>query len=151
MLQEMRLALTLHRPEGHASPAPTAAQIFRMATAHGAATTPFGHQIGRIAPGCEADIVLLDWARVTGPWQDPSLPVLDVILRRARDGAVETVIVGGQTVYLQGQFPRVNRDDIHSQISETLQTPKSENDMLRQQMANAALPIIKKYYMDWEI
>jgi 5-methylthioadenosine/S-adenosylhomocysteine deaminase len=151
MLQEMRLALTLHRPEGHASPAPTAAQIFRMATAHGAATTPFGRQIGRIAPGCEADIVLLDWARVTGPWQDPSLPVLDVILRRARDGAVETVIVGGKTVYHQGQFPRVNRDDIHSQISETLQTPKSENDMLRQQMANAALPIIKKYYMDWEI
>jgi 5-methylthioadenosine/S-adenosylhomocysteine deaminase len=150
MLQEMRLALTLHRPSGHASPAPTAAQIFRMATAHGAATTPFGQQLGRISPGCEADIILLDWARVTGPWQDPSLPLLDVILRRARAGAVETVIVGGKTVYHQGQFPRINRDDIHSQISEILQTPKSENDMLRQQMAYAALPIIKKYYTDWD-
>ena len=151
MLQEMRLALTLHRPAGHASPAPTAAQIFRMATAHGSATTPYADRIGRIAPGCEADIVLLDWARVTGPWQSPSLPLLDVILRRARAGAVETVMIGGITVYHQGQFLRMNRDDIHDQISKMLRTSETENDLWRRELANIALPVIENYYMSWHL
>ncbi|MEM8762130.1 MAG: amidohydrolase family protein, partial [Pseudomonadota bacterium] len=71
MLQEMRLALTLHRPAGHDAPAPGATDILRMATEHGAATTPFSGRIGRLAPGMAADIVLLDWEAVTQPWQDP--------------------------------------------------------------------------------
>ena len=60
MLQEMRLAYTLHRQPGHSSLNPSAAEILRMATEHGAASTPFSGKIGRLEKGLFADILLLD-------------------------------------------------------------------------------------------
>ena len=41
MLQEMRLVLRAHREPGIDAPHPSPAQVLRMATEHGAATTPF--------------------------------------------------------------------------------------------------------------
>lgn len=109
MLQEMRLALTLHRGPGHDAPSPTAAQVLQMATQHGAATTPFAGRIGRLEPGMLADIVLLDWPQVTWPWQDTAMPLDEVLVRRAKAGAVQTVIVGGAVVYQDGTFTHVDR------------------------------------------
>ena len=60
MLQEMRLALTLHCPLGRAAPCPTAADILRMATGDGGRTIPFAGRIGRLEVGPLADIALLD-------------------------------------------------------------------------------------------
>ncbi len=65
MLQEMRLALRLHRVPGMDDDVPTSAQIFRMATADGAATTPFGERIGELAVGRAADLVLLPWRAIS--------------------------------------------------------------------------------------
>ncbi len=149
MLQEMRLALTLHRPAGHRSPAPTAADIFRMATAHGAATTPFAGRIGHLAPGREADVVLLDWDAVTGAWQDPARSLPEVLLRRATAASVETVMIAGRIVYHQGRFTAVDRRDIHGLISRTLGTPEPEGDAARRRLADAALPVIEDFYKDW--
>ena len=82
MLQEMRLALTLHRPAGHQKPFPSAAQIFKMATQNGALTTPFSEKIGMLKTGMSADIVLFDWKDITWPYQDKDIPLLEVFLRR---------------------------------------------------------------------
>ena len=112
MLQEMRLAMTPHRPPGHDAPAPSAAQVLRKATEHGARTTHFAGRIGGPAPGMLADVVLLDWKRVTWPWQDPAMPLEEVMLRRARAGAVETVLIGGAPVLRERRFVRVDRDAV---------------------------------------
>ena len=61
MLQEMRLMLRAHRTPGMGDDVPTVPQVFRMATEGGAATTGFAGQIGVIAPGMAADLVLVDW------------------------------------------------------------------------------------------
>ena len=62
MLQEMRMVLRVHRVPGmdetRCRPCP---QVLRMATEHGAATTPFAKQIGKLEPGRAADLVLLRW------------------------------------------------------------------------------------------
>ncbi len=63
MLQEMRLVLRVHREPGIEAPQPTPAQVLRMATEHGAGTTPFGARIGALRPGCAADLVVLDHDR----------------------------------------------------------------------------------------
>src|SRR5262249_39486954 len=70
MLQEMRLVLRLHRVPGMDDAVPTAAEVFRMATEHGAATTPFAGRIGTLEPGKAADLVLLDWRHVAYPYLD---------------------------------------------------------------------------------
>lgn len=65
MLQEMRLALRVHREPGIDAPCPSPAQVLRMATEHGARTTPFAGSIGRLSPGMAADCVVFDWKAVT--------------------------------------------------------------------------------------
>ncbi len=149
MLQEMRLALTLHRPPGHDAPGPTADQVLRMATECGAATTPFAEQIGQLAPGHLADIVLLDWTRVTRPYQDPAMPLVDVLVRRAKADAVRTVMIGGQVVYQEGRFTRIDRATILDEISRRLEAPRSASESTRARLAADLIGTVREFYRGW--
>lgn len=149
MLQEMRLALTLHRPAGHDAPCPTASEVFRMATEYGAMTTPFRQGIGQLSTGRFADVVLLDWDAVTYPHQDPSLPLVDVILRRAKPSAVETVMVGGQVVYHQRAFSGVEKTAVLDQVSELLRAPLTPPEAEQRDLARALLDPVSDFYRDW--
>jgi cytosine/adenosine deaminase-related metal-dependent hydrolase len=146
MLQEMRLALTLHRPPGHEAPAPAAAQIVRMATEHGAATTPFAGRIGRIAPGMLADMVLLDWERVTWPHQDAGTPLLDVLVRRAKAGAVESVMIGGEIVYRAGAFTRVDSGAALAEIATALAAPRAGREQALRDLSAALVEPVRAFY-----
>ncbi|WP_300055257.1 amidohydrolase family protein [uncultured Roseobacter sp.] len=149
MLQEMRLAMTLHRPAGHDAPFPSASDIFRMATEHGAATTPFGQSIGKIARGRFADVVLLDWNALTYPYQDPAIPLVDVILRRAKPASVETVLVGGAIVYHQGTFPAVDKAAVLDQLSQHLRRQKAPAEVEQRNLGYALLDPVRDFYNDW--
>lgn len=149
MLQEMRLALTLHRPSGHDAPYPSAPQILRMATEHGAATTPFAGRIGRLAPGKLADIVLLDWSEVTFPYQDPALPLLDILLRRAKPAAIETVLVGGKVVYHEGTFPQIDRLAILEQIAQSLDRRDTKAEAANRRLASGLIAPVGAFYREW--
>lgn len=149
MLQEMRLALTLHRKPGHNTAAPTAAQILRMATEHGAATTPFGNQIGHLAEGTFADIVLLDWQAITRPWQDPQMPLVDILIRRAKAGAVETVLIGGEVVYSHGAFTRVDREAILDDITRAMERDDTGTEAELRRLAGELLGPVGDFYKDW--
>lgn len=135
ILQEMRLALTLHRGPGHDAPFPSAAEVLRMATEHGGGTTSFADRIGRLALGRLADIVLLDWNRVTWPYQDGEMPLVDVLVRRAKAGAVETVVIGGETVYHEGAFLKVDRDAVLGEIARALGGPATPAESARRRLA----------------
>jgi cytosine/adenosine deaminase-related metal-dependent hydrolase len=149
MLQEMRLVLTLHRPPGHDAPAPRADQVLRMATEHGAATTPFAGRIGQIRPGMLADIVLLDWPRLTWPWQDPTMPLVDVLVRRARAQAVETVMIGGRVVYHEGVFSQVDRDATLAAIARDLDRPDRPDELARKRLAAQLMKPVGDFYHGW--
>ncbi len=149
MLQEMRLALTLHRPPGHGAPCPTTEQILRMATEHGAATTPFSGQVGRLAPGRFADIVLLDWNKATWPFQDAAMPLVDVLVRRAKPSAVETVVIGGETVYHNGVFSRVDRDAVLREIAAALGGADTPEEAIQRRLASDLLAPVRDFYRGW--
>ncbi len=149
MLQEMRLALTLHRPAGHDAPHPGAAQILRMATEHGAATTPFTGRIGRLAPGSAADIVLLDWQTVTRPWQDPAIPLVEVLIRRAKTTAVATVLIGGEVVYHEGRFTRIDWDQILNEITRVLGQPATEDELALRRLSQDLIDPVSRFYEGW--
>ncbi|MBO6720080.1 MAG: amidohydrolase family protein [Rhizobiaceae bacterium] len=149
MLQEMRLALTLHRPPGHAASCPSATQILRMATEHGAATTPFAGRIGRLAPGLFADIVLLDWSKIASPYQDPRIPLVDVIVRRAKADAVETVVIAGETVYHEGVFPKVDRNMVLREIATVLARADTPEEAAQKRLASELLAPVRDFYKGW--
>lgn len=149
MLQEMRLALRAHREPGIDAPHPTCAQVLRMVTQHGAATTPFGDKIGALKPGAEADLVILDWKTITWPYQDADSPLIDVILHRARRESVESVMVAGEVIYHRGAFLRVDREAIHAAIAESLSAPLTGAEEDRRKLAEAVFPHVKRFYDRW--
>lgn len=146
MLQEMRLALRLHRPSGIDAPAPDPAQVLRMATEHGARTTPYGASIGALRPGCEADLAVLDWDTVTAPWQSPDIPPVDVLVQRAKAGAVTDVVVAGEVVYRDRRFTRVDREAVMSEIAAWFARPPSAAEEARRALAAAVFPYVKAFY-----
>lgn len=149
MLQEMRLVLRAHREPGIDAPQPDAAQVFRMATEHGAATTPFGTTIGSLKPGSEADLVLLDHAAITKPYQHAETPLIDVIVHRAKHSAIEAVMVGGEVIYENGRFLRIDRAIVLEAIRESLSAPITPSEQDRRHLSEAVFPHVRAFYDRW--
>ncbi|NDL65149.1 amidohydrolase family protein [Acerihabitans arboris] len=150
MLQEMRLALRVHRVPGmDDDEVPSCAEIVRMATEGGARTTPFAGQIGRLEPGKLADAVLFDWQSITWPYQDEDIPLLDVLVQRARARDIESVFIQGEEVCHRGQFTRVNRTDVLNDIAQKLAAPRTADEQARRELGKAVFPHVKDFYRDY--
>jgi 5-methylthioadenosine/S-adenosylhomocysteine deaminase len=149
MLQEMRLVLNVHRAPGIETRTLTSSDVLCMATRHGAGTTPFGASIGNLSPGSEADLVLLDWKRLTWPYQSPDTAWIDVVVQRARQDAVRTVMVSGEVVYDDGRFTRVDRDAILDDLHAYLARPLTAEEEARGNLGRAVFPHVKAFYDGW--
>ena len=149
MLQEMRLAYTLHRRPGHSSLNPSAAEILRMATEHGAASTPFSGKIGRLEKGLFADILLLDLQSLAFPYQDFDIPLPDIIVRRAKRKSVDTVIIDGNVVFNKGKFTRVDEDALLEEISKVLSRAKTPEEIKLRELSEIIMPAVKNFYSGW--
>lgn len=147
MLQEMRIALRVHRVPGlDPADVPTVPQILRMATQGGARTTPFGDNIGTLDVGKAADLILIDWERVAYPYFDSETSVVDGVLQRAKADAVKTVICAGEVIYRDGEFTRVDQaaalEALHNDLSRAL----SDDEVQRRQLSKALLPHVQSFY-----
>jgi 5-methylthioadenosine/S-adenosylhomocysteine deaminase len=149
MLQEMRLALRLHRVPGMDDDVPTSAQVFRMATEDGAATTPFGDRIGALGVGRAADLVLLPWRHVAHPYLEPGTPVLDAVVHRARASAIDTVLVAGQVVLRDGRVARVDKVAVLEELAATLRRPLTPEEEYRGRLSRALFPHVRRFYVGW--
>jgi cytosine/adenosine deaminase-related metal-dependent hydrolase len=146
MLQEMRLVLRAHRVPGMADDVPTTAQVLRMATAGGAATTPYGDRIGVLAPGRAADMVLIDWHQVAWPYLDEAMPLLDAVMQRAKTQGVRTVICNGEVIYADGRFTRVDRHAALQALHDDLTKALADDEVERRNLSKALLPHVKAFY-----
>jgi 5-methylthioadenosine/S-adenosylhomocysteine deaminase len=149
MLQEMRLVLRAHRTPGMKDDVPTVPQVFRMATAGGAQTTGFAGQIGVIAPGMAADLVLLDWPAISAPYLDPLTGVLEAVVQRARRGGVRTVLCDGEVIYHEGRFTRVDQDAIYAALADAMRHSLSDDEMQRRDLSRLLLPHVRAFYRDY--
>jgi cytosine/adenosine deaminase-related metal-dependent hydrolase len=146
MLQEMRLILNVHRVPGMDDVPPTCPQVLRMATEHGAATTPFGARIGRLEPGRMADFVVIDHARALFPYQDDQIGIVDAVMQRAKTGAVDATVIGGVTVYENGRFTLVDRDAILREIAEFYARPRTAEQTEMIAVAREMKKFVTAYY-----
>jgi 5-methylthioadenosine/S-adenosylhomocysteine deaminase len=93
----------------------SASDALTAATIGGAASSCAAGVIGRIAPGQEADLVVLrDHALATEEEQDPRIR----LLFRASARWVETVIVGGQIIVTGGNASRVDANALRAELAE---------------------------------
>jgi cytosine/adenosine deaminase-related metal-dependent hydrolase len=150
MLVEMRMVLRQHRVPGmDAADVPTPAQVFRMATEHGAATTGFGESIGRLVPGAAADLVLIDWKQLAYPFLDPDTDVLAAVVQRAKAGGVDTVMVQGEVIYRDRKFTRVDKEAALAELAAQMQRPLTPQEERRRVVSRRVLPFIRDFYRDY--
>ena len=152
MLQEMRMALTVHRTPGMIhNDVPTPAQILKMATEHGAHTTAFGTEIGRLDPGRKMDAVVINYHKATYPFQDEDIPPLDALIHRAKTKDIKEVFIDGQTVYKDGLFVNVNKDEILEAIHKAMEKPRDEDEIERHFLRKEVFPIVEEFYSNYII
>jgi cytosine/adenosine deaminase-related metal-dependent hydrolase len=148
MFTEMRLAMRLHRTPRLHTPAPAPTDIFQMATLGGAKLLRKDTELGRLAPGYLADIVVLDTQRLSWPWIAPESDPRELLLMRARADDVRTVVVGGEVVWNDGQPTRFDLAAAGKEFAEELQ--KIPYSQQQAELVKRLKPYIESYYAGWE-
>lgn len=149
MLQEMRLVRLAHRVPEAPDEAPSPAQLFRMATEWSAVTTPFRGEIGTLEPGKAADLVVMEWHHIAEPYLEKGTPIIDAVVYRARASGVDTVIVGGECIYRNGHFTRLDKKLAMAELKASLSGPPSASDLQRRRLAAALWPHVESFYKNY--
>lgn len=115
MFEVMKCAALLHKiAHPVAQSWPSARDVLRMTLRGGARSTLREGQIGVLAPGYQADIVLLRLrAAPFVPFNDPANHL--VYCETGRE--VETVLVGGRVVVDGGRITTVNVSDVYAEVA----------------------------------
>jgi cytosine/adenosine deaminase-related metal-dependent hydrolase len=151
MLQEMRLVKHLHAEPGLFNAPLTPAQIFRMATENGARATGFGAEIGRLAVGKRADIVVIDYDAISIPHLSPDTDPVAALIYRAKTQHVHATMIEGRVVYRDGEFTYVDRAATLAALSEDLARTPTEAEIKRGELSRKLLPHLKEFYRDWPL
>jgi cytosine/adenosine deaminase-related metal-dependent hydrolase len=99
LIEEMRWATVLARIAAEDIRSTEMADVFHAATAGGARAL-LREDLGRLAPGAKADLVLVD---LKNPWMMPARDPLRSLIFHAADRAVRDVYVGGEQVVANGR------------------------------------------------
>ena len=114
MLEEMRWAAILARIAAGDLATLSTADVFHAATV-GGATALMRDDIGRLAPGMKADIVLAD---ITIPEMMPARDPLRGMVYTAAERAVRDVYIDGRQVVADGKLLTLDRADAAGRLTE---------------------------------
>ena len=117
MLEEMRKAMTFARISGRDVHTVSTEMMFHAATVGGAKAL-MRDDLGRLAPGMKADIVLCD---LTNPWMMPARDPLRSLIFHAADRAVSDVFIDGAQVVADGRVLTIDRIDAANRLTEAQQ------------------------------
>jgi 5-methylthioadenosine/S-adenosylhomocysteine deaminase len=108
LISEMRLAALLCKVVEHDFTVATSAEVFSAATLGGAKALR-RDDLGRLAPGAKADLVLIDLRKIRiGPYRDS----IKALVQCGTSDDVSRVIVDGRTVVEDGHVPGVDEAQV---------------------------------------
>lgn len=154
-LRELRLAWTLANRPGAASPSVSAGQVWQMGTTTGAGIT-WDETLGRLAPGCAADLVLVDWDAVRGGWSPQGYPALEdfesFLLRRASREHVRDVMVNGAWIVRDGRSTRLDEAAVVAAMREDFERQWRDRhlDAQAEMLAARLLGEVRRFYAGWD-
>lgn len=114
MFEVMRHAAMAERSaSGNAAALPASAALM-MATVTGAQAQGRASECGMLAPGMDADIVLVDFS---APHLIPCHNVLNGLVWSAKGGDVAMTMVRGSILYQNGQFPTIDLKSVVEELT----------------------------------
>ena len=114
LIEEMRLAALTARIAARDIHTVGTADIFHAATIGGAKS--LGREdIGRLAIGAKADLVLID---LQNPWMRPAIDPLRCLIYTASDRAIHSVYVDGHLVMTQGRVLTLDHENALATLAE---------------------------------
>lgn len=147
LFTEVRLAMALGRPPGMESHALTTRDVWRMATEGGTRAALGRTDLGALAPGAPADLVLLDLEALRGPIRAVEHAPVDLLVNRARRDMVRTVMVAGEVLVDEGRHVRVDRERVVASVNDDL--AKNGADDRLQRVSSAFEDALRGAYEGW--
>ena len=72
--------------------------------------------------------------------------MLDAVVQRAKAQHVDAVYIGGDVVYADGRFTKVDRDAVLAEIAGILNRPRTPEEIERRDLGLAVFPHVKSFY-----
>ena len=145
MFQEMRLCSLLHRHPGiqtrHLSPN----EILDMNLTGGSKVALDEGGIGAIEIGRKADMILVNASRFTVPFVSEKLPLIDLLILRAKGSDVDHVMINGNLVVRNRRFLMANKSKLLQRVGKW----KEKNSGLDQNLAKL-VDRIRSFYERWD-
>lgn len=148
LFAEMRLALRLQARPRVDQKVPSVGEVFAAATRGGARLLGRQRELGRLAPGYAADLVILDTRRICWPWMSPEADPLELIVLRARRADIRRVLIDGETVWADGAPTRFDLDIAAAELAARLEAEPFP--AARQSAIEAVKPHLEAWYANWE-
>jgi cytosine/adenosine deaminase-related metal-dependent hydrolase len=116
-----------------------ACDAVEAATTGGAAAVGLGGQVGAIAPGMKADLVLLDLDDLA--WQPFASATRQLVYSETGRG-VRTVIVDGRVVVRAGRLTTVDEAAFRAELAEVMEGVERDHAALVQRVRPAIVPLL---------
>ena len=113
MFEDMKIAAMLQNGANHDPLALLPIDVLRMATVNGAKA--LGRNTGRIAVGCDADLILVDFAR---PNLIPRHDVLSNLVYAAHGCDVVMNMCRGKVIYRNGEFLTIDIERVRRELEQ---------------------------------
>ena len=140
MVQEMRLALNVHRVPGVEKIPPTAPQIFQMATVNGAYASSCGDRVGVLKVGKRADVVLMNLENIENPYLNPEVSIVDAVVHRGRSVDIDTVIVEGEVIMKGRKLTQIDEEILYKEVEGMMSRSPTEDELNRRDLAEKLAP-----------
>ncbi|MCC7369431.1 MAG: amidohydrolase family protein [Chloroflexi bacterium] len=149
IFREMRVATWLQRGPVIGAPTLAPREALHLATTGGAALLGKAGQLGRLAPGYQADIVLVNLERLSWPWIAPEADPRALLVLRAQARDVRTVLIGGEVVLQDGRPTRFDVDAVTAEFAAQLgTTPFPEEAAARVALLREH---VSAFYAAWDV
>ena len=136
-LREMRLAYAVHKAFGFDIKLPRA-DLIRFATENGRFAVTGETAAASVEPGVPADLLILDWDRLSADLVEPEVPPLDLVLANARQKHIKGLVVGGFEVVCDGRVTGVDLPALEVELLAAMRKAYSTTADVR-----AAMPELK--------
>jgi hypothetical protein len=140
MFQDLRLGEQLQNiPNINTKPL-GACRLLEMATRGGAIVTGI-EGIGSLDEGNWADLVLLSLPEIEGGLVVPTLPLSDILVRRAKGSHVRTVMIGGKLILKDRKWISLDVKEIVNRLRSSTQTLAPELEEITSNLKQAVRKI----------